>query len=309
MATMSSETAWPVYILAALAVLMVGFLGIVLLKNRRFREGDVFKASRLTRGNRIFPTQVAITPTSVVQYKAQLFGHQEQSIHTGHVASVTIDTGLLFSDVIFETSGGSEPIVCHGHRKADAVRMKELVERYQVAQPPGCGRGSRHCWRRGFRPRLPLLRGDDQGRSEGLPILRSGEPEGRAPSLSLVQPTDDAPFLEGSCSSAIRLSVSAMARQQSRMPQAPKRTGLRGSRRRFVGGREPMSLSAKALQLELRDVPRQLHLVCANVLEACRTEIATLRQRDSLWRPFVSDLPFGHAGTSCTIYTRVFVGQ
>jgi hypothetical protein len=137
MATTSSETAWPVYILAALAVLMVGFLGIVLLKNRRFREGDVFKASRLTRGNRIFPTQVAITPTSVVQYKAQLFGHQEQSIHTGHVASVTIDTGLLFSDVIFETSGGSEPIVCHGHRKADAVRMKELVERYQVAQPPG----------------------------------------------------------------------------------------------------------------------------------------------------------------------------
>jgi|RhiMetdeSRZDD1v2_1073273.scaffolds.fasta_scaffold365944_3 hypothetical protein len=137
MATTSPETAWAVYTLAALAVLVVGILGIVLHKNRRFREGDVFKASRLTRGNRIFPTQVAITPASVIQYKAQWLGRQEQSIHTSHVASVTIDTGLLFSDVIFETSGGSEPIVCHGHRKGDAVRMKELIERYQVAQPRG----------------------------------------------------------------------------------------------------------------------------------------------------------------------------
>ena len=137
MATTSPETAWAVYTLAALAVLVLGSLGIVVHKNRRFREGDVFKASRLTRGNRIFPTQVAITPASVIQYKAQWLGRQEHSIHTSHVASVTIDTGLLFSDVIFETSGGSEPIVCHGHRKGDAVRMKDLIERYQVAQPRG----------------------------------------------------------------------------------------------------------------------------------------------------------------------------
>ena len=132
MTTTSPETLWVVYALAGLVALVIGLLGIVLLKNRRFREGDVFKASRLTRGNRIFPTQVAITPASVIQYKAQWLGRQEQSIHTSHVASVTIDTGLLFSDVIFETSGGSEPIVCHGHHKGDAVRMKELIERYQT---------------------------------------------------------------------------------------------------------------------------------------------------------------------------------
>jgi hypothetical protein len=50
------------------------------------------------------------------------------------VASVTTDTGPLFSDVTIETSGGSEPIVCHGHRRSDAVRMKELIERYQAEQ-------------------------------------------------------------------------------------------------------------------------------------------------------------------------------
>jgi hypothetical protein len=50
------------------------------------------------------------------------------------VASVTMDTHLLFSDIIIETSGGSEPIVCHGHRKGDARAMKELIERYQTQQ-------------------------------------------------------------------------------------------------------------------------------------------------------------------------------
>lgn len=49
-----------------------------------------------------------------------------------HVASVKIDTRLLLSDVLIETSGGAEAIRCHGHRKRDAVAMKTLIERYQT---------------------------------------------------------------------------------------------------------------------------------------------------------------------------------
>ena len=78
-------------------------------KGRPFAPGDVFRASRLSSGNRLFPTQVLITPTSVVQYTPQWIGRQEESIHMAHVASVKIDTGLLFSDVLIETSGGSAP--------------------------------------------------------------------------------------------------------------------------------------------------------------------------------------------------------
>ena len=48
-----------------------------------------------------------------------------------HVASVKISTGLLLSDVEIETSGGSDSIKCHGHRKADATKMKGLIEQYQ----------------------------------------------------------------------------------------------------------------------------------------------------------------------------------
>lgn len=120
---------WAVVALAA-AILLV--LLIVWRKGRPFAKGDVFRASRLSAGNRLFPTQVAISPNAVVHYTPEWFGRLEQSMHMAHVASVRIDTNLMFSDVYIETTGGASPIKCHGHRKTDAVRMKELIERYQT---------------------------------------------------------------------------------------------------------------------------------------------------------------------------------
>ena len=103
----------------------------VVMRGRRLPGDHVFRASRWTRGNHLFPTQVAITPTNVAQYTPQWFGRREQSIHMAHVASVEIDTNLLFSNVLIETSGGSDPVRCHGHRKRDAVEMKRLINEYQ----------------------------------------------------------------------------------------------------------------------------------------------------------------------------------
>ena len=93
---------------------------------------EVFRASRLSKGNRLFPTQVIITPNSVVHFTPEWFGRLEHSMHMAHVASVRIDTNLMFSDVYIETTGGASPIKCHGHKKSDAVRMKQLIERYQT---------------------------------------------------------------------------------------------------------------------------------------------------------------------------------
>ena len=117
--------------MAAGAVVLLGGLWIW-SKGRKFAEGDVFRASRMSSGNHLFPTQVLITPTSVVQYTPRWIGRQEQTIHMAHVASVNIETGLILSNVLIETSGGSDPIGCHGHRKGDARRMKSLIERYQT---------------------------------------------------------------------------------------------------------------------------------------------------------------------------------
>ena len=117
------------------AVVVVVLLALVIgRKNRPFTAGDVFAASKWTRGNHLFPAQVAITPTSVVQHRPRWLGKREESIHVAHVASVKVETHLVFADVIIETSGGSEPIRCHGYHKADAGRMKQLIEQHQTAQ-------------------------------------------------------------------------------------------------------------------------------------------------------------------------------
>ena len=115
---------------AGLGLLLFG--AFIWMRGRPFATGDVFRASRLSPGNRLLPVQVLITPTSVVHYTPQWFGKLEHSIHMAHVASVRIDTNLLFSDVFIETTGGVNPIRCAGHRKRDAVRMKALIEEYQT---------------------------------------------------------------------------------------------------------------------------------------------------------------------------------
>jgi len=129
------------WILAVLAAAIVVMLLWIWRKGRPFAEGDVFRASRWSSGNRLFPTQVLITATSVVHYTPRWIGKREETIHMAHIASVKIETGALLSDVLVETSGGSDPIVCHGHRKGDATRMKALIEQYQTAYyrtpPPG----------------------------------------------------------------------------------------------------------------------------------------------------------------------------
>ena len=121
---------------AAIAVLaLVALLAILVVwrKGRPFADGDVFRASRFSKGNHLLPTQVHITPTSVVHYTPQWFGRYEHSIHMAHIASVGIDTHILFSDVYIETSGGTTPIRCEGHYKSDAIRMKQLIEQYQTS--------------------------------------------------------------------------------------------------------------------------------------------------------------------------------
>ena len=117
--------------LGVLVLLGLVVLWIVLAKGRKIPGEHVYRASRLSSGNRVFPSQVAITESSVTHYTPQWIGRLEKSIHISHVSSIKIDTNILFSDVFIETTGGNNPIVCHGHSKSDAVEMKELIEQIQ----------------------------------------------------------------------------------------------------------------------------------------------------------------------------------
>ena len=128
----TSESTWIWWTIAAAGAVVAVLGRWVWRKGRPFAPGDVFRASRLSAGNHLFPTQVLISPTSVVQYTPRWIGRQEEVIHMAHIASVKIDTKILFSNVFIETSGGADPIACHGHHKGDAVQMKNLIERYQT---------------------------------------------------------------------------------------------------------------------------------------------------------------------------------
>ena len=127
---MTDNGVWIPLLLAVIGLLVL-FVWIIRRKGRPFATGHVFHASRLSSGNHLFPTQVLISPTSVVQFKPRWIGRQEETIHMAHVASVKIVTKLLLSDVLIETTGGQNSIHCHGHHKGDAVRMKTLIEQYQ----------------------------------------------------------------------------------------------------------------------------------------------------------------------------------
>jgi len=96
---------------------------------------ETFQASRWTRGNFLFPTVIEVTDKAVIRHKRSWFNKDEMSISISKVASVHIKTGLMWSDILIESSGGSDPLASHGHRKADARHIRELVETAQGSLP------------------------------------------------------------------------------------------------------------------------------------------------------------------------------
>ncbi len=93
---------------------------------------EVFRASRWTRGNRLFPTCIEVSDKSITRRKRSWFSEDEMSISISKVASVHIKTGFFWSDILIESSGGTDPMASHGHTKGDAIRIKELVEEAQA---------------------------------------------------------------------------------------------------------------------------------------------------------------------------------
>jgi hypothetical protein len=95
-------------------------------------QTESFTASRWTQGNFLFPTKIIVSPQRVSRVKSRLFGSNEETIPMSKVASVHISTGVLWSVIVIESSGGSDPITSYGHRKKDAQRIRDLIEGHQA---------------------------------------------------------------------------------------------------------------------------------------------------------------------------------
>ena len=98
----------------------------------RCMPAEQFQASRWTRGNFLFPTVIEITDKAVIRRKRSWFSADEMSISIYKVASVHIKTGLIWAEIRIESSGGTDPLVSHGHTKGDAKRIKQLIENCQA---------------------------------------------------------------------------------------------------------------------------------------------------------------------------------
>ena len=89
---------------------------------------ETFQASRWTRGNFLFPTIIEVNDKAVSRRKRSWFSQDEISMSISKVASVHIKTGMIWSEILIESSGGTDPLTSHGHSKSDALRIKELIE-------------------------------------------------------------------------------------------------------------------------------------------------------------------------------------
>lgn len=99
-------------------------------------QRSVFRASRWTAGNFWFPLRIEVTPQRVSRIKPHLIGSSEESISISQVASVSIRTGLIWATIKIDSTGGTDPIVSHGHRKADAIQIRDLIEQFQQSSAP-----------------------------------------------------------------------------------------------------------------------------------------------------------------------------
>jgi len=96
-------------------------------------DPEIFKASRWTKGNHLFPTVIEVSDRAIIRHKRSWFSKDEISISIIKVASVHIKTGLVWADVLIESSGGTDPFASHGHRKADARPGFDLINAPEAA--------------------------------------------------------------------------------------------------------------------------------------------------------------------------------
>ena len=105
---------------------------------------ETFQASRWTKGNHLFPTVIEVTDKAVIRHKRAWFSKDEISISITKVASVHIKTGIFWSDILIESSGGSDPFASHGHRKT--ARTTAIAVRAGNGAGVGQDAAGGHAW-------------------------------------------------------------------------------------------------------------------------------------------------------------------
>jgi len=88
---------------------------------------EIFVASRLTGGNKIFPSRISIDQKGVTLKIPGLFSGNEKTVPFTRISSVDIYCPFIgYSTITIETTGEGN-IKAHGFTKNSVQRMKELI--------------------------------------------------------------------------------------------------------------------------------------------------------------------------------------
>src|SRR6187402_213780 len=98
---------------------------------------QTFVASRWTRGNFLFPDVLQLDDKGVVKVKRRLLGTNEESISYAKIASVHLDSGILFATLRIESTGGSDPMIMSGLVRGTAHEVRRLIQEAQARGEEG----------------------------------------------------------------------------------------------------------------------------------------------------------------------------
>jgi hypothetical protein len=87
-----------------------------------------YASSRCSSGNFFFPDRLVLEADRVLFKKSHLIGGEEESIRYEQIASVSVQSGWLFAELLFETTGGSEPVFLSGLWRRTATHAKADLE-------------------------------------------------------------------------------------------------------------------------------------------------------------------------------------
>lgn len=87
-----------------------------------------FTASRLSSGNKIFPTEIYLEATGITIKIPGLFKGETKQFDFNHIASVEIDTPLVGFSTISIFAGGTQ-MTATGFTKAEVKQIKEGIEK------------------------------------------------------------------------------------------------------------------------------------------------------------------------------------
>jgi hypothetical protein len=91
-----------------------------------------FTASRLSEGNKIFPTEIYLESTGITIRIPGLFSGESKHFDFNHIASVEIDTPLIGFSTIRIFAGGTQ-MSANGFTKAEVLQIKDAIESGKVS--------------------------------------------------------------------------------------------------------------------------------------------------------------------------------